>query len=162
MSARHRTPTRTLMIAVALAAVVALGAACRPVARLGEGPLADPVGVLDVASGGRGEIRIAGWAASGPVGPNRLPSGPTRIVVLMDGQWVPGVFQADRRRDDVDAAIIAVGEFSRRQPGNAYGFDFTVDAGPGRHDLCVTALNADYGNFGGDNVVLGCRTVTVR
>ena len=53
------------------------------------------------------------------------------------------------------------GELSRRQPNNAYGFDVTVDASPGTQVLCVAALNPDYGNFGGDHVLLGCRRVTV-
>ena len=160
----HRTPfAATIIASLALAFT-----ACTPVAPLGSGPLANPQGVLDSVVAGNGSITIRGWAANGPVGPNAQPAGPTNIVVMVNGDWVAQAFQTDQARPDVDQAILNVvtstgnvGLLQFRQPGNAYGFDFAVTAAPGAASVCVVALNSDYGNFGGDHVLLGCRDVTV-
>ena len=87
---------------------------------------------------------------------------------MVDGDWVAQAFKANQARPDVDQAILDVATSTRnatllgfRQPGNAYGFDFTVNAAPGAASVCVVALNSDWGNFGGQHVLLGCRTVTV-
>ncbi len=117
---------------------------------------------------GNGSVTISGWAANGPVGPYAQPAGPNNIVVMVDGDWVAQASKSDQARPDVDQAILDVTTSNRnatllgfRQPGNAYGFDFTVKAAPGATSVCVVALNSDWGNFFGEHVLLGCRTVTV-
>lgn len=160
----HRTPAAAAIVVIFALAFLA----CTPVAPLGSGPMANPQGVLDSATAGSGSISISGWAANGPVGPNAQPAGPTNIVVMVNGTWVAQAFRTAAARPDVDQAILNVATSTSnatllgfRQPGNAYGFDFTVTAAPGATSVCVVALNSDWGNFGGDHVLLGCRDVTV-
>lgn len=177
---RRRIPLAGLLALVALLALA--GAACQPVAPLGAGSYADPVGSLDRVTGGPGTVRVTGWAAewyhvpqdqwewqyhNSAMGPQHGPA-PTKIAVMVDGRWVPELFVADAARPDVDRAFLATGETDYRRPGSPYGFDATVPADHGKVSVCVVALNTMYRmatpenwHTGGDHVLLGCRTVTV-
>jgi hypothetical protein len=155
---------------VALVAVIALFTlACKPVPSLGE-DLASPVGVLDSVTAGTGEVRVTGWAAEWTrfVNETQTAPKPTAIMVMINGQWVLQAFPADQPRPDVRQAIIAANLWGYlfERPGAGYGFDVTVPAPPGEVSVCVSAVNQwaalpfPLGALG-DNVLLGCRTVTV-
>jgi hypothetical protein len=104
--------------------------------------VAPPVGALDVASGGAGVIRVAGWS----VDPDSAE--PVGVLVTVDDRLAAMLVAADRR-DDVAA----------RDPiaGAAHGFDDEGKATAGTHTVCVTAMN----NGPGARTRLGCRTVAV-
>jgi hypothetical protein len=103
-----------------------------------------PWGTLDEATAGRGAVRVRGWTLD----PDRPD--PAAVHVYIDGSFA-GAGLANGGRPDVGAAY--------PRAGAAHGFDFTVPAPPGSHQVCVYAIN-----LGGDaspNAVVGCRTVTV-
>jgi hypothetical protein len=180
MVARIRTTRRRIrLLSLAVAVLALLGAACHPTASLDD-PFgtADPRGSLELVEGAKGSIRVAGWASHGFVGDAWQPVGQPQIAVLVDTTWVPALFPANLPRPDVDQAIsdiataqiqtdLAAGRLrtpsvlAYRDANGLYGFDSTVRAGPGEHTVCVVVLNADWGNFFGEHVLLGCRTVTV-
>jgi hypothetical protein len=163
---------------VALVAVIALfTVACKPVPSLGE-DVTSPVGVLDSVTAGSGEVHVTGWAAewtrfvdaSGVTGFNgtQTAAKPTAIMVMINGQWVLQAFPADQPRPDVRQAFIDARLWSYlfERPGADYGFDLTVPAPPGEVSVCVSAVNQwaalpSAEGAVGDNVLLGCRTVTV-
>ena len=101
-----------------------------------------PVGAIDAASPSRDRITLTGWALD----PDR--SDPVMVRAYVDDQVVTTA-PADRPRPDV-AAFFGGAE--------ARGFELTVDAGPGRHEVCVVAVNAGPGTV---DRRLGCRSVTV-
>lgn len=73
---------------------------------------------------------------------------PTQVEIRLDGRLVRTV-TANLTRSDVAQAYPHLGGDS--------GFDETIAATPGVHDVCITALNKNLGS----NRDLGCRTVTV-
>ena len=106
-------------------------------------PAGAPRGSLDaVSSPADDTVRVTGWAVD-PETP-----APLDVAVYVDGQGA-GRYRADRARADVAAATGA---------GAAHGFDVTLPAGPGGHQVCVYALDAAPGT---SNTTLGCRGVTV-
>jgi hypothetical protein len=103
---------------------------------------ANPVGHFDSVSATAGRIRVVGFV----IDPDAV--NPTPVDVIVDGNVV-GRTSANVFRGDVAATFPYLG-------GN-YGFDVTVPAGPGAHNVCIIARNAG----GGSDVDLGCRPVTV-
>ena len=103
---------------------------------------ADPVGWLDMVAPGPRRIRVAGWAGDPDFGDA------AEIEIKLDGRSV-GRFLAGNDRPDVGRALPALG--SRR------GFDVFIDAAPGVHEVCVTAIDLGVGR----DRALGCRTITV-
>jgi hypothetical protein len=99
-----------------------------------------PFGSVDLVAGAAGGVRVAGWTADPDT------DAPTDVHVYVDGRGV--ATRADRDRPDVAAAT---GWAPTR------GFDVTVPAPPGLHEVCVAAINAP-GTPGG-NVWMTCRTV---
>jgi hypothetical protein len=102
-----------------------------------------PFGSLDVVSPVPGGVRVAGWA----IDPDTTES--LDLHVYVDGA-LASVARADVNRPDVNIA--------QNGYGGAHGFDFTLGLAPGRHDVCVYALNQSVGNV---NALIGCRTVNV-
>jgi hypothetical protein len=101
-----------------------------------------PVGSLDAVTTGARSVRVRGWALD-PDTP-----GPTMVLVRV-GDRSSG-HAAARPRPDV----------ARGRPGAgpAHGFGVTVPAAPGRHRVCVDAVNVAGS---GRPVALGCRRVSV-
>ena len=102
-----------------------------------------PFGWLDVATGGPGNVRVAGWT----IDPET--AAPIDVDVYVDGAFA-GAATAAVSRPDVGAV--------HRPYGAAHGFDLTVRARPGNRHVCVYAINAGDGTV---NPQLGCSTVTV-
>ena len=100
-----------------------------------------PVGALDVVNIVPGGVRVAGWALD----PDTTAS--VDIHVYVDGALAL-LTRADDTRNDV--ALLHNGY------GNAHGFDATLAVGPGRHEVCVYAINQGAG----PNPLLGCGVVT--
>ena len=102
-----------------------------------------PIGSLDgVTSPGAGSIRLTGWALD----PDTTAS--IKVHVYVDGTYDRQVV-ASARRDDVAAA---------HGKGAAHGYDVSLAASDGNHQVCVYAIDAT----GGSNPRLGCRTVAVN
>ncbi len=103
---------------------------------------ADPLGNLEAASTGFTSIRATGWTLD--------PETYESIYVWVNVDGVGGPALANRDRPDVGRAF----------PGNgpAHGFDVTVTAPPGWHDLCVHGVNAGAGR----SSLIGCRKVFVQ
>jgi hypothetical protein len=101
---------------------------------------AAPIGSLDMVAATGSTIRVAGWAldpdTTEPV---------TLHVYLRDA--LHAVVAANSRPDI--AAIYG--------KGDRHGYDATLSASPGVHDVCVYAINQPQGT----NQLLGCRTVQV-
>ena len=95
-----------------------------------------PIGNLEAVTGGVGQIDVAGWALD----PDTTASIPVHVYV--DGAGVPYV--ADKQRPDVAAAYPLYGV--------AHGFSERVVASPGRHNVCVYAINTGPGG----HRLLGC------
>ncbi|HST47526.1 DUF3152 domain-containing protein [Jatrophihabitans sp.] len=102
----------------------------------------NPVGSLDNVVPQLAAVFIRGWA----IDPDT--SGPTSVTVQLDSKVI--TVRADSLREDV----------GRTHPGygNNHGYRLTLNASPGRHTVCVRALNAAGA---GATVLLGCRTVAV-
>lgn len=107
------------------------------VAQLSNGVVAEsPDGAWDLLAASGSGFRIAGWA--------RDPSDTGRTVqvrVLVDGVLSTTIPAAQNRSD--------VG---------AHGFDTTIPAAVGTRRVCLRMVNIG----GGSDVLMGCRTVTVR
>lgn len=101
---------------------------------------ADPIGTIDSFVVGPDTVRISGWALD----PDS--NDPITVHVYVDSTAAP--VPADRDRPDVGTA------FGR---GSLHGFDATVGATPGVHQVCVYAINVPVGR----NPLFGCRTVTM-
>jgi hypothetical protein len=110
---------------------------------------ADPVGAWDVTTARPGAVRLAGWTAD----PDRAYDPDAAIGdvrVSMDGvDW--GDLHTGAARTDVAAAVPWAGPKA--------GFDQTIVALPGTHQICLFSLN--LGTRGIQNLTLGCRTVSV-
>ena len=102
----------------------------------------NPVGSLDTVLPGLASVFVRGWA----IDPDTAAA--IAVTVQLDAQVI--TVRADSRRDDV----------GRTHPGygSNHGYRLTLNAGPGRHTVCVRALNAAGA---GAAVLLGCRTVFV-
>jgi hypothetical protein len=109
--------------------------------RVVEGPTGI-VGTLDEATGGTGTIRVAGWALD-----SMTPTVATDVHVYVDGGFARAV-SSSGARPDVAAAF--------PEGGSAHGYDTTVSAAPGAHQVCVYAIYADSRAA---NPSLGCRSV---
>jgi hypothetical protein len=102
-----------------------------------------PIGALDLATRVPGGIRVAGWAL------DLDTTAALDIHVYVDGALI-SIGRANRERTDVAALYPGY--------GNSHGFDLTVPAGPGRHDVCVYGIN----QAAGTNALIGCSSVTVN
>ena len=105
-------------------------------------PSASPFGNYESAAAVVGGIEVKGWMAD--------PSAPTTPLyawVTVDG--IGRHLYANRTRSDVAAAYPAYGP--------DHGFRGTIPAGPGTHQVCVTAANVGPGS----HTPLGCRTVAL-
>ena len=100
-----------------------------------------PSGSFDLAERNSQGLRIAGWAFD--------PDTPTSVLAVHI--YVDGVLSnsatADRGRTDVGKAYAAAGA--------NHGYDTTVSVTPGRHEVCLYAINTGPGG----NPLLGCKTV---
>ena len=101
-----------------------------------------PMGALDIVNVVPGGVRVAGWALD-PDTP-----APLDIHIYVDGALAL-VTRADETRNDVAALYNGY--------GSARGYDVTLALGPGRHEVCVYAINQGPG----PNVLIGCGVVTV-
>jgi hypothetical protein len=104
-------------------------------------PSGPPFGAVDLLRGNPSGVTIAGWA----IDPDTTASIPVHVYVdgTVTGLMASGV------RNDVGAVY----------PGNgsAHGFSATLAAAPGRHDVCIYAINVGPGS----SSLLGCQTVVV-
>jgi hypothetical protein len=89
-----------------------------------------------------GQLSVGGWAFD----PD-FPSSSTPVHVYVDG--VGTVLTADGARPDVGRVF----PFA----GSGHGFSWSVPVSPGRHSVCVYAIDAPFFFW---NTPLGCRTVT--
>lgn len=102
-----------------------------------------PVGQFDGLSTGPGTVTAHGWALDPEAG-----TGPILVQMYLDGR-TQTVGRADQPRPDVGAAFPAA--------GNDHGYSVTMEATPGRHDVCLYAINVGPGS----STLLGCRSVVV-
>ena len=151
----------TVVLVLALALATLMAGACQPVHWPPVPGEVNPTGVLDSVSGDEGTVRVTGWVAEfadfGVLWP------PTKIMLMVNGEWVPQAFEANAPRPDVTVALRALALDGFTRPGDPYGFDITVPADPGEVTVCVVAVNQfrDAINTNHDHVLMGCRTVTV-
>jgi hypothetical protein len=101
-----------------------------------------PIGALDVVNLVPGGARVAGWALD----PDTSAS--VDVHIYVDGALAL-VTRADDPRSDINTIYNGY--------GGAHGFDVTLALGPGRHDVCVYAINQGPG----PNILIGCGGVTV-
>ena len=104
---------------------------------------ATPFGALDLVEPRAAQVRVAGWA----IDPET--AAPIPVHVYIGGRFAGGPV-ADGQRPDVAQAF--------RPYGPAHGYDLTLAARPGTHEVCVYAINTGDGDV---NPQLGCRTVRV-
>ena len=106
-------------------------------------PTSLPIGSLDGVGWTGSALGVAGWT----IDPDT--TAPINVSVSVDGRTVTSV-AANTVRTDV----------ARSYPGYGpnHGYNLTVPAAPGSHQVCVTATNTGAGTT---NPQLGCRTVTV-
>jgi hypothetical protein len=105
-------------------------------------PTGKPLGSLDSAVGQQGGAALAGWS----IDPDT--TAPVTIHVYVDGRFAIE-FSADIPRADVGNAFPGYGD--------AHSFDTVVAMKPGRHDVCVYAINVGPAAV---NPQLGCRELT--
>ncbi|MEO9238409.1 MAG: hypothetical protein ABI418_09980, partial [Jatrophihabitantaceae bacterium] len=102
----------------------------------------NPIGSLESARQVAGGLRLNGWAldlnSTGPIGLN----------VLSDGRLIAH-FSATNPRADLAARYPTV--------GGSHGFSLIAPVGPGRHSVCVVAINAGPGA----NSQLRCQSLTL-
>ncbi len=106
-------------------------------------PTANPMGHLDAATGGSGQVTASGWTLD----PN-TPA-PIDVAIYIDGH-VATQAQANLLRPDIAVAFPGYGA--------NHGFSVHVAATPGPHQLCAFGLNTGAGDA---NTYLGCAAVTV-
>ena len=102
----------------------------------------NPVGHFDSVTSTVGALRVTGFV----IDPDAFR--PIRVDVFVDGV-LAATANADVNRDDVAAAYPHL--------GGKFGFDVSVPATPGQHNVCVIARNAN----GGADLDLGCRPAAV-
>jgi SpoIID/LytB domain protein len=105
---------------------------------------ADPIGDVGGASVTGQDVTLQGWAIDPDV-----PTGPVTAHVYVDGRWSAALV-ADGSRPDIAAAF--------PDSGPLHGFTWTRTLAPGRHSICVYAINEGQGTT---NTLLGCRTADV-
>jgi hypothetical protein len=98
----------------------------------------------ETSANGRPAIRVTGWAVDYDA------KGPIDVHVYLDGRYAASA-RADRNRPDVAAAVPGMGP--------SHGYDVTIPASPGAHNVCVYGINV--GPSGNGNPALGCRSVRV-
>lgn len=105
----------------------------------------NPQGWVDLAEGGIGTVRVAGWAFD-----YDAPNDPIAIHVYIDGKcYIPG--GADAYRPDV-ASVYGVGSY--------HGFDFTFNVDSvGSHTVDVYAINNVSGQH---NPKIGTKNVVIQ
>ena len=101
-----------------------------------------PIGVLDTATGGAGEVRVRGWALDPDT------TAPIMVHVYVDGRAVRAA-RAESSRPDVGRAFGL---------GDAHGVDVSVPVTEGQHTVCLYAINATPGL----NPRVGCVETTAR
>ena len=101
----------------------------------------NPEGRINSATVSPGTVRIVGWALDRDT-TNAIP-----VHVYVDGKFKYEKL-ADRRRDDVAAALPGAGE--------RHGFDETLRVDAGTHEICVYGINRGAGK----NTQIACRVVT--
>lgn len=101
-------------------------------------------GHIDVVAPSSGHIRVAGWSV------DRIrPAASNSEIVVVDG--VMGALPvANIPRPDVNRVLHITG---------SHGFSVNVAARVGSHQVCV--VSRPLPNTGGQDVILGCRAVTV-
>jgi hypothetical protein len=102
----------------------------------------NPFGRFDGVSVTGQVATVSGWALD----PDSLAI-PVRVHVYVDGKARVAV-TADRTRTDIGRLYTGA--------GSAHGFSARVALDPGRHTVCVYAINTGNGS---GNPVVGCRTV---
>jgi SpoIID/LytB domain protein len=102
-----------------------------------------PVGDVHSVSVSGSQVRVAGWALD----PDTTES--IDVHVYVDGA-LAAVAVADRSRTDVGQAFPGYGA--------RHGYDLTLPAAAGRHQVCVYAINVRVGSV---NPRLGCATAMV-
>lgn len=100
-----------------------------------------PFGSFDVAVGGAGLVTVGGWAMD--------PDSTDPIQVHVYAGSVGTAVTANGARPDVGTAFPGFGD--------NHGFSASVPANPGVQQVCAYGINTR----GGQNVSLGCRTVSV-
>jgi len=103
-------------------------------------PARAPIGHFESAVPVAGGAAIAGWALD----PDTTSPIEIHVYVGSTGR----AFLADKARPDVGAAY---------RLGDNHGFNDVVPLGSGSHRICVYGINAGPG----DNLLLGCRDVTM-
>lgn len=101
----------------------------------------DPIGSLDVASAGPGQVTVKGWALD----PNTAD--PIQVHVYVDASGYATT--ASTTRTDVGAVFPGY--------GSAHGFVTTVPASAGTRQVCAYGINVGPGA----SQLLGCRSVQV-
>ena len=101
-----------------------------------------PFGALDVVSRVPGGVRVAGWAIDPDI------ADPIDVHIYVNGALAQ-VERADESRTDVGRLF---------RYGDNHGYDVRVPLGPGRHEVCVYAINPGAGS----NPLLGCGSITVN
>jgi hypothetical protein len=103
--------------------------------------IGNPFGNIDGFRMGPGGVFVEGWALDPDT------TGPITVHAYVDGKW-GGLGQTDRNRSDVLAAY----------PwwGSSRGYRVLVPLTPGRHSVCVYAINVAWGTV---NPQLSCRNV---
>lgn len=100
-----------------------------------------PIGNLDAAQGGDGRFRVRGWAL------DKDTTESITVHVFVDGRSVRSVL-ADLSRPDVGRV---------HGVGDAHGFDATLPAVAGVHEVCIFGIDSSRG----PNPRLACSSVTV-
>lgn len=102
----------------------------------------DPIGSLDLVTGGTESARIQGWVLD----PDS--TGAVDVHIYVDGVGVGGT-AANRERPDIGAAY--------PKWGAGHGFDSTITLAPGQREICVYMINLGPGA----TKQLGCETVDI-
>lgn len=101
-----------------------------------------PFGNIDAVTASAGRINVQGWT----IDPDTTSA--LEVHVYVDGAFA-GWGYANLARPDVGAAYPGYGD--------NHGFDISVPAGEGTHEVCIYAINVG----GPNNTLLGCRQATV-
>ncbi|PJJ71223.1 hypothetical protein CLV46_0765 [Diaminobutyricimonas aerilata] len=110
---------------------------CRTV----QGMSGSPIGNVEAVSSARGSISVSGWA----IDPDSV--GAVSMHVYVDSQG--SAHDANQDRADVGAAYPAY--------GSGHGFNVSIPASSGTHNVCVYGINVGAGS----NRLFGCWTATV-
>ena len=132
--------TRVLAVVSLLVPVLAVPA--QAVAPAAADPAHDPFGQVDAVTTAPGRVTARGWA----IDPDT--SGPIIVQMYVDGS-ASTMTWANRSRPDVGAAHPAAGP--------NHGYELSLGVAPGRHDVCVYAVNTGPGS----SVGLRCTSVVV-